>query len=148
MWVEANFPSMFSLKMMEGNIYALDDPSSVLLSASIAKTLFGNESAMNKTVKFDNKNDFKVAGVYEDLPHNTTLYDMKLLLSWKKYITTEQWLNEWNNHSWQAFVEVNNNINIANESEKIKEASMVHKNAATDGKEEWLLSSLLMFPTN
>ena len=42
MWVESNFPSMFSLKMLEGNINALDDPSSVLLSASIAKTLFGN----------------------------------------------------------------------------------------------------------
>src|SRR5207249_2712713 len=50
-WVESNFPSMFSLRMLEGNINALDDPSSVLLSASIAKALFGNTNPINKTVK-------------------------------------------------------------------------------------------------
>jgi putative ABC transport system permease protein len=146
MWVESSFPSMFSIKMIEGNVHALDDPSSVLLSVSVAKALFGNGSAMNKTVKFDNKNDFKVAGVYEDLPHNTTLYDVKLLLPWKKYITTEGWLKDaqtqWNNHSWQAYVEVNDNADIDKISSKIKLAAMVHKNAAADGKEEMILQPM------
>ena len=146
MWVEANFPSMFSLKMKAGNINALGDPSSVLLSATIAKALFGNTDPINKTVKFDNKMDFKVAGVFEDFPRNTTLYDSKLFLPWKKYITTEDWLKnaatQWNNHSWQAFAEVNNNENIDKVSAKIKMASMVHKNAATDGKEELVLQPM------
>jgi len=143
MWVESNFPSMFSLRILEGNINALNDPSSVLLSASIAKALFGNANPINKTVKFDNKEDFKVAGVFEDLPHNTTLYDMKLLLPWKKYLTTEDWLKnaqtQWNNHSFQAFAQVNENGNIDKISNKAKNAAMVHKNAATEGKEELLL---------
>jgi len=143
MWVESNFPTMFSLKMIKGNINSLDDPSSVLISASIAKALFGDADAINKTVKFDNKLDFKVAGVFEDFPHNTTLYDSKLFLPWKKYITTEDWLKnaatQWNNHSWQAFAEVNNNANMAKISDKIKMASMVHKNAVTEGKEELVL---------
>jgi putative ABC transport system permease protein len=101
MWVEANFPSMFSLKMIKGNINGLSDPSSVLLSASMAKTLFGNADAINKMVKLDNKESYKVTGVFEDLPHNTTLYDAKLFLPWKKYITTEEWIKnaatQWNN---------------------------------------------------
>ena len=146
MWVEANFPSMFSLKMKAGNINALSDPSSVLLNASMAKALFGTANPINKTVKFDNKMDFKVAGVFEDLPRNTTLYNSKLFLPWKKYITTEDWLKnaatQWNNHSWQAFAEVNNNENIDKVSGKIKMASMVHKNAATDGKEELVLQPM------
>ncbi len=146
MWVEANFPSMFSLKMKAGNINALSDPSSVLLSASIAKALFGNTDPINKTVKFDNKMDFKVAGVFKDFPRNTTLYNSKLFLPWKKYITTEDWLKnaatQWNNHSWQAFAEVSNNENIDKLSGKIKMASMVHKNAATDGKEELVLQPM------
>lgn len=140
MWVEGNFPSMFSLKMIKGNINALDDPSSVLISASIAKSLFGNEEALNKTIRFNNKDDFKVAGVFEDLPHNTTLYDAKLFLPWKKYITTENWLKEaatqWNNHSWQCFVQLNNNVDAEKLSAKIKNVVMAHKNAATDGVEE------------
>ena len=146
LWVESDFPTMFSLKMIEGNINALNDPSSVLLSASIAKALFGNASAINKTVKVDNKNDFKVAGVYEDLPHNTTLYDMKLLLPWKKYLTTENWLKDaqtqWNNHSFQAYAELNKNADADKVSAKAKNAGMVHKNAATDGKEELVLQPM------
>jgi putative ABC transport system permease protein len=146
MWVEANFPSMFSLKMLKGNINALSDPSSVLISASIGKSLFGNDDPMNKTIKVDNKNDFKVAGVYEDFPHNTTLYDAKLFLPWIKYITVENWLKDaqtqWNNHSFQAYAQVNTNGNIASISDKIKMASMAHKNAATDGKEELVLQPM------
>ncbi|SFP65515.1 ABC transporter permease [Parafilimonas terrae] len=140
MWVEHNFPSMLSLKMIKGNINALNDPSSVLISASIAKSLFGDADAINKTIRFDNKNDFKVAGVFEDLPHNTTLYDAKLFLPWKKYITTEDWLKraatQWNNHSWQCFVQLNDNVDVAKLTAKIKNVVMVHKNAATDGVEE------------
>ena len=146
MWVEANFPSMFSLRMKEGNLNALNDPSSILLNASLAKALFGNTNPMNKTVKLDNKADYKVAGVFEDLPHNTTLHDAKLFLPWKKYITTENWLNnaqtQWNNHSFQAYVEVADNRDIARVSDKVKMASVVHKNVATEGKEELVLQPM------
>jgi ABC-type antimicrobial peptide transport system permease subunit len=128
--------------MYKGKINALEDPSSVLLSASLAKTLFGNTDPINKTLKIDNKDDFKVAGVFEDLPHNTSLYDMKFLLPWKKYITAP-WLitqqTNWYNRSFQAFVEVNENGNMEKISDNIKNASMAHKNAATEGKETLLL---------
>lgn len=140
MWVDSNFPSMFSLRMLRGNINALSDPSSILISASMAKTLFGNTDALNKTIKLDNKEDYKVAGVFEDLPDNTTLRDAKLFLPWKKYITTEPWLKnaatQWNNHSWQAYVQMANNVSMDRETEKIKNIVMAHKVAATDGKEE------------
>ncbi len=147
MWVESNFPSMFSLRMLKGSINALNDPSSVLLNASLAKTLFGNVDAINKMVKFDNKESYKVAGIYEDLPHNSTLYETTLLLPWKKYITTEDWLKnaatQWNNHSWQAYVQVADNVNMAEETEKIKNIVMAHKVAARDGKE-----LAVLFPMN
>ncbi|MDQ6903254.1 MAG: ABC transporter permease [Bacteroidota bacterium] len=147
MWVEANFPSMFSLKMIKGNVNTLNDPSAILLSASLAKTLFDDADAVNKIVKLDNKDVYKVAGVFADLPHNSTLYDTKLLLPWKKYITTEDWLKQaatqWNNHSWQAYVQLANNVDAARETEKIKNIVMVHKVAAQDGKEQAVL-----FPMN
>ena len=140
MWVEAPFPSMFSLKMIRGNSNALTDPSSILVDASLAKTLFGNADPINKMIKLDNKDNYKIAGVFEDLPHNTTLSETKLLLPWKKYITTEQGLKDaatqWNNHSWQAYVQVAPTINMEKETEKLKNIVMVHKNAATDGKEQ------------
>jgi ABC-type antimicrobial peptide transport system permease subunit len=143
LWVESNFPSMFSIKMQKGNINALSDPSTILINASLAKTLFGDADPINKMIRLDNNDNYKVAGVFEDFPHNTTLYDTKLLLPWKKYITTEQWLKDaatqWNNHSWQAFVQVADNINMNKETEKIKNVVQVHKNAKTDGIEQAVL---------
>lgn len=143
MWVEPVFPAMFSLNMLKGNIKALNDPSSILLCASTAKILFGSADPLNKTIKLDNKYDFKVMGVYEDFPRNTTLYETRLLLSWDKYITTQDWLKrsmaEWGNHSWQCFVQVNPNVDMVKAGDKIKKASMIHLKAEQDGVEELVL---------
>ncbi|MGN6265976.1 MAG: ABC transporter permease [Ginsengibacter sp.] len=143
MWVEANFPKMFSLNMLQGNINALSDPSSILLSETLAKTLFGNDNALNKMIKLDNKESYKVAGVFEDLPRNTSLYDAKYFLSWKKYVTTQEWLKnaatQWNNHSFQAYVQVADNVDMDKETEKIKNVVMAHKTAAREGKEQAVL---------
>jgi putative ABC transport system permease protein len=146
MWVEPNFPAMFSLKMKKGSINGLNDPSSILLNESVAKALFGNADPINKVVKLDNKEDYKVTGVYEDLPHNTTLNTTTILLAWNKYITTEDWLKnamtQWGNHSWQAYVQMNDNADIAKVSAKIKNASMIHLKEAEDGKEELVLQPM------
>lgn len=143
MWVESNFPAMFSCRTLKGSINVLSDPSTVLINATLAKTLFGDADPINKMIRIDNQENYKVAGVFEDFPHNTTLSDVKILLPWKKYITTEKWLQEaagqWNNHSWQAFVQMADNINMDRETEKIKDVVMVHKNVKTDGKEQAVL---------
>jgi len=140
MWVEGNFPSMFSLRMLKGNMSALNDPSSILLDASTAKALFGDADPINKMLRLDNKDNYKVAGVFEDFPRNTSLNDVKLFLPWKKYITTEDWIKraetQWNNHSWQVYVQVADNIDMAKETEKIKNVVMDHKVAKTDGREQ------------
>ena len=146
MWAEAVFPAMLSLKMVKGSLAGLKDPSSILLNESVAKNLFGKDDPMNKMIKLDNKESYKVTGVYEDLPRNSTLYAMKLLLPWEKYITTEDWMKnamtQWGNHSWQAFVQVNNNVDIAKTTDKIKNASMIHLKEAEDGKEELVLQPM------
>lgn len=140
MWVESSFPSMFSVKMIKGNINGLSDPSAVLINASLAKTFFGDADPINKTVRLDSKENYKIVGVYEDFPENTTLKDARFFLPWKKYITTEKWLKDaatqWNNHSWQCFVQVADHVDMEKETKKIKNFVMVHKNAKTDGVEE------------
>ena len=44
-WAEPAFPEMLSLKMLKGSRNGLKDPSSILLSASTAKALFGRKKA-------------------------------------------------------------------------------------------------------
>ena len=138
-WVEDNFPMMFSLNMLKGNINALTDPSSIILSASMTKTLFGDAVAMGKIIRLDNKDNYKVAGIFQDFPDNSTLYDAKYFLPWKKYITTEQWVKDaaanWYDHSWLCFAQLADNIDMDKETGKIRNIVMAHRNKA-DGVEK------------
>ena len=147
MWVEETFPKMFTLKAVEGSVTeGFNDPSAILISQSVAKALFGNEKALHKVIRLNNRDNFKVTGVYEDLPRNSTLTETKILLPWSKYLTSARWLHDamtqWGNHSFQAFVQINDHIDFAKESQKIKNASMAHLNEAEDGKEELVLQPM------
>ncbi|MBS1532381.1 MAG: ABC transporter permease [Bacteroidetes bacterium] len=124
MWVQPEFPTMMTLEPVSGNLKALTDPSSVLIDHSFAVALFGSDDVIGKTIRFNNKYDFKVAGVYKDIPKNSTFNDTHFLLSWDKYLTTENWLKnaqtQWDNHSFQIFVQMNDNVDMAKTSAKIE----------------------------
>lgn len=68
MWVQPEFPTMMGLETVSGNLKALTDLSSILIDQSLAVALFGNDNVLGKTVRMNNKYDFKIAGVYKDIP--------------------------------------------------------------------------------
>ena len=137
-WAQPDLPEMLTLEMLSGRRDALKDPSAILLTESLAKALFGDSDPMNKLVKLDNKTDLRVAGVYEDLPRNTFFHDSEFFMSWDKY-ATEGWVKDaqaqWGNHSFQLFVQLNDNADFAKVSEKIKGVPMQHLKASVDGRE-------------
>ncbi|HMF70190.1 MAG TPA: ABC transporter permease, partial [Flavitalea sp.] len=51
--VEPDFTEMLTLKMLKGSRNGLKDPSSIMLSGSVAKALFGNTDPINKVLKVD-----------------------------------------------------------------------------------------------
>jgi len=124
MWVQPEFPTMMGLEKLSGNLKALTDPSSILIDHSLAVALFGDDAAVGKTVRINNKFDFKVAGVYKDIPRNSSFNDTHFLMSWDKYLTTEDWLKrsetQWDNHSFQIFLQMNDNVDMAKTSAKIE----------------------------
>jgi ABC-type antimicrobial peptide transport system permease subunit len=135
-WVQPDFPEMFTLNMLQGKRNALKDPSSILLAESLAKALFGNSDPINKIIRLDNRQDLKVAGVYEDLPRNTTFYEAKLLLPWDN---KDNWLKEqkdWDNHSGELFVELSDKADINKTTAKIKNVPTPY---IKDWKEEIML---------
>lgn len=122
-YYQEDFPEMLTLKMVSGSRKGLHDPSSILLSRSTAKALFGNLDAINKSLRLDNRYDVKVIGVYEDLPYNTTFHQLDFMASWELYITDE-WVRQteanWDENSFQMFVQVNPGADLKAVSEKIK----------------------------
>jgi putative ABC transport system permease protein len=139
MWVEADFPKMLTLKMLQGDINALKDPSSMLVAQSAAVALFANKNPIGKTVRINNKMDLKVAGVYEDIPRNSSFNEVQILLSWDKHVATDpntkSALTNWGDHSDQLFVQLNDQVDFDRVSNKIKGVSHDHFKEGN----EWLL---------
>jgi len=119
-WVEAGFPEMFSLNMLAGNRAALSDPSTMLLSESVAKALFGEVDPIGRTIRIDNRFEMQVGGVYEDFPLNTTFYNTQFLMSWSNRVNFMNRITNWNNHSCQLFVQLNDDADLYELSDRIR----------------------------
>ena len=70
----AGDPSMFNIftfNFLQGSpSAALLNPNSIALTESFSKKYFGNENPVGQTVTINNKFDFTVSAVVEDIPHN------------------------------------------------------------------------------
>ena len=116
-------PEILSLRMLYGSRGGLKDPSSILISQSVAKALFGDANPMNKVIRLDNKEGFKVSGVYEDLPGNTTLHDVAFIGPWEYYIHApgnERSPTDWGDNSLFMYVQIADHADMAKVSAKIK----------------------------
>ena len=135
-WAQADFPQMLTLNMADGSRTALKDPTSILLSKSLATALFGNMDAIDRIVRVDNKIDLKVGGIYDDLPRNTSLYGTKFLLPW--YNTANYWNTQntdWHNHGPQLYVQLNDQAGFDRATAKIKDITLSHYKEAKDRQE-------------
>jgi putative ABC transport system permease protein len=131
-YLSADAPDMLTLKMLSGTRAGLKDPSSILLSESVAQALFGTSDPVGKLMKIDNKLDVKVTGVYEDFPYNTEFRDMKFIAPWDLYASSEAWVKraqnnvEWGNFSWQVLAQIAPNASFEAVSDKIKNIRLKH----------------------
>ncbi len=92
--VAGDFLSMFQYSLLEGEAKnVLRDPYSIVLTESTAKALFGNEDPLNKTVRYDNKNDLRVTGILKDIPANSTL-QFNFLVPFSYLETTDSWVKQ------------------------------------------------------
>jgi putative ABC transport system permease protein len=72
---DPSFFQVFSFDFLEGDrATALSDPQSIVLTESLARTLFGStESVVNQMVIFPGNHPAKVTGVIRDVPQNSHL---------------------------------------------------------------------------
>jgi putative ABC transport system permease protein len=127
-YMEVAAPHMLGLKMISGSRDGLQDMHSILLSKSVATALFGNEDALGKIILVRNKVNLKVTGVYEDLPDNTTLRGIKIIMPWELYLGENGWIKTmkkpWDSNFTQLFAQVADNVNVEALSAKIREVKL------------------------
>jgi putative ABC transport system permease protein len=127
---------LLALKMKKGSGEGLQDPSSILLSASTASALFGNADPVNKTLKIDNRLVVKVTGIYEDLPLNSSFAHLAFMAPWQLFYNTS-WIKDaedpWRPNAFNVYVQLADHADMANVSAKIRDIKlkMVNKRLAT-----------------
>ncbi|MBB3840238.1 ABC-type antimicrobial peptide transport system permease subunit [Runella defluvii] len=128
-FMDQEAPEMLSLTMIYGSWSGLQDPYSILLSASTAKALFGDIDPTNKPLRLNNKVDVKVTGVYEDLPLNTQFHSREFFGPFELWVTQNPWIKEralqdWSNHFLTIYAEIKPNDTFENVSSIIKNAEL------------------------
>jgi putative ABC transport system permease protein len=146
-FMEADAPKLFTLKMIEGTGNSMGDPSSLLLSKSLKKSLFGNAACIDKMVTLDNGKNFNVTGVYEDPPANTSLalIHVTFIGPWSYY--AQNVLPNWVFDAWswdcaQLFVQITDRADMSKVSEKIKDVVYTKAN----NRDQKSKPSLLLHP--
>jgi len=124
-FMQPEAPYLFTFDMLKGTRAGLSDPSSIMLSARIARSLFNNADPVNQIIKIDNRFVVKVTGVYKDFPTSSTLKDIDFVSPWDLYMTMQPFLkqfalHEWGNNSWDIYAELQPGANINNVSAQIK----------------------------
>jgi len=73
LFADSGFFDVFSHRFLKGNPHqALSNPNSIVLTETLASTLFGDiDNAMGKTIYFDANDPNLVTGIIEDVPTNS-----------------------------------------------------------------------------
>ncbi|MGC4035819.1 MAG: ABC transporter permease [Chitinophagaceae bacterium] len=124
---EPDILDMLSVKMIRGSKQSLDDPSSIILSASTANAYFGNSDPLNKIMKIDNVLSVKVTGVYQDFPANSSFNDVSFISTWKLFAEDQGFKNmtdPWRCNCFLGYAEVNDNADMQKLSAKIKDIKL------------------------
>lgn len=73
-YVSKDYFSIFSYPLLEGSPASLlTDNNSMVITKELALKLFNNENAVGKTVEFQHEKEFKITGVLDDIPNNSSV---------------------------------------------------------------------------
>jgi ABC-type antimicrobial peptide transport system permease subunit len=116
----ADFFGMFSYPVLEGKAAtALATPVSIAISRKMATDFFGSpQAAINKTIRFENRKDFTVAAVFENLPENTS-DKFDYLVNWKSFLDDNTWAKDWGNNGPHTLILLRKDANPALVTKKL-----------------------------
>ena len=125
-FADSAFLRIFDFPMLQGDRNtALSDDRGIVLTASLAKNLFGKEDPMGKIVRVDSGDIFKVTGVLNDLPNNTE-FQFQYILPWN-YLTRLGWDNpSWANSTAPTYVLLKPGAGQTAFDQKIKHVTAKH----------------------
>jgi putative ABC transport system permease protein len=140
--VDPSFLNMFSFEFIAGNPrQALADLSSIVLTQSGAKALFGDANPVGQTITLSNQYRLKVSAVIKDNPANSS-FTFKALISWDQVTVEQPWIKQsggWDNYSWFTYVMLKPGVSLTSVNAELK--NIVSRYNPTDKE-----NTLFLFP--
>lgn len=123
-WASKDFFNVFGIPLLEGSPDGvLAEPNTMAISKSTAEKYFPGESALGKSLILDNDLDFRITGIYEDIPQNSHFhFDFLLAMEGLEESKTTSWLS----NNFQTYLKIREGSDADNLDEKLK--SLVKKN--------------------
>jgi putative ABC transport system permease protein len=95
-FADPSFFSVFSIPLLKGDPEsALAAPFSAALSRKTAEKYFRDDDPLGKTLRLDNRTDYKVTGIFEEIPDNSHFYfDVMLSMESLEESRDPLWLSQ------------------------------------------------------
>jgi putative ABC transport system permease protein len=105
--VSQEYNDVFQWKVVKGSAArALANPEDIILTASTARSLFGDADPLGKVVRIDNHSDYTVSAVVEDVPSNSSIQFNALLPFNPSSDFVKQASTDWVNCFSQSFIKL------------------------------------------
>ena len=117
---DSTFLDHFTYKVISGNKETFfEEPYSIVLTESKAKTYFGNENPIGKTIEVLTpfRINAKVTGVIQDIPQNTHYY-FDIMVSDKSLADGDDYKN-WSYNNYYVYLHLKEGTDVAYLNEKI-----------------------------
>ena len=125
--VDSTFFSIFDFPVLEGDVRRmLVEPQSIVLSASIARQLFGDESPTGKIIYDNNRQQYHVTGVMANMPQNSSIrFDILLPFSLYEHSYPNE-LTGWGRFDFKTWFLLRPKADVAAVEKKLTEMQISH----------------------
>ena len=102
---DSGFFRMFDYPLLQGSpATALASPLSIAVSRKMAVDFFGSPAAaIGKTIRYENKKNFTITAVFENLPENAS-DQFDYLTNWAAFLEDNNWAKQWGNNGPRTFL--------------------------------------------
>jgi predicted permease len=119
-YADSSLFSMFTIPFVQGNAGdAFKQIHSMVITEKAAKKFFGNDrNVMGRTVRLNNKQDYRITGVVKDLPENNTIR-FEWLVPFEVFYNENNWLSNWDANGILTMVELEKTANPETINQKL-----------------------------
>lgn len=128
---DSSFFDFFNFQILDGNkAELLTKPSSIVLSESLAKSIFGDKDPIGEVVLGLNDLNFTVTGIFKDVPRRSSIL-CNAVISWSTTVSgvgpvSYSWMNNWRTQGIHTFVKLAKDASAENLVSKLPDMMQRH----------------------